>query len=96
MLSDLKETAKIEGYANDSINAQFEILEKMLKHNLNRDLDNNRKEISELLANEIIKRYYYQKGQIIESLKNDIALDSAAVILNDLNAYRKILSPIEK
>ena len=68
----------------------------MLKHNLNRDLDNNRKEISELLANEIIKRYYYQKGQIIESLKNDIALDSAAVILNDLNAYRKILSPIEK
>lgn len=96
MLSDLKETAKIEGYANDSINAQFEILEKMLKHNLNRDLDNNRKEISELLANEIIKRYYYQKGQIIENLKNDNALDSAAVILNDLNAYRKILSPVKK
>ena len=96
MLSDLKETAKIEGYANDSINAQFEILEGMLKHNLNKDLDNNRKEISELLASEIIKRYYYQKGQIIESLKSDIALDSAAVILNDLNAYRKILSPIKK
>ena len=96
MLSDLKETAKIEGYANDSINAQFEILEGMLKHNLDKDLDNNRKEISELLASEIIKRYYYQKGQIIESLKSDIALDSAAVILNDLNAYRKILSPVKK
>ena len=96
MLSDLKETAKIEGYANDSINAQFEILEGMLKHNLDKDLDNNRKEISELLASEIIKRYYYQKGQIIESLKSDIALDSAAVIFNDLNAYRKILSPIKK
>lgn len=96
MLSDLKETAKIEGYANDSINAQFEILEGMLKHNLDKDLDNNRKEISELIASEIIKRYYYQKGQIIESLKSDIALDSAAVILNDLNAYRKILSPVKK
>ena len=96
MLSDLKETAKIEGYANDSINAQFEILEGMLKHNLDKDLDNNRKEISELLASEIIKRYYYQKGQIIESLKSDIALDSAAVILNALNAYRKILSPVKK
>lgn len=96
MLSDLKETAKIEGYANDSINAQFEILEGMLKHNLDKDLDNNRKEISELLASEIIKRYYYQKGQIIESLKSDIALDSAAVIFNDLNAYRKILSPVKK
>ena len=68
----------------------------MLKHNLDKDLDNNRKEISELLASEIIKRYYYQKGQIIESLKSDIALDSAAVILNDLNAYRKILSPVKK
>ena len=96
MLSDLKETAKIEGYANDSINAQFEILEGMLKHNLDKDLDNNRKEISELLASEIIKRYYYQKGQIIESLKSDIALDSAAVIFKDLNAYRKILSPVKK
>ncbi len=96
MLADLKETAKVEGYSNDSINAQFDILEKMLKHNLDRDLDNNRKEISEILANEIIKRYYYQKGQIIENLKNDAALDSAGVVLNDINAYHKILSPIKK
>lgn len=96
MLADLKETAKIEGYTNDSINAQFDILEKMLKHNLDRDLDNNRKEISEILANEIIKRYYYQKGQIIENLKNDAALDSAVVVLNDINAYHKILSPVKK
>lgn len=96
MLADLKETAKVEGYTNDSINAQFEILEKMLKHNLDRDLDNNREEISEIIANEIIKRYYYQKGQIIENLKNDAALDSAGVVLNDINTYRKILSSIKK
>ena len=83
MLSDLKETAKIEGYANDSINAQFEILEGMLKHNLDKDLDNNRKEISELLASEIIKRYYYQKGAIEYGLRTDNWLKTAIEIIKN-------------
>ncbi len=95
-LNDLKKVAETEGYMNDSIKAQFDILSGMLKHNLNKDLDKNRKEIGQLLASEIIKRYYYQKGQIIESLKIDAGLDSAAVTLNDEKAYRKILSPAKK
>ncbi len=95
-LNDLKTVAETEGYMNDSIKAQFDILSGMLKHNLNKDLDKNRKEIGQLLASEIIKRYYYQKGQIIESLKIDAGLDSAAVTLNDEKAYHKILSPAKK
>lgn len=92
MLSSLKKTAEVEGYMNDSIKNQFSILEGMLKHNLNHDLDNNRQAIEEILAGEIIKRYYYQKGQVIESLKRDATLDSAAVILNDANRYKELLS----
>lgn len=92
MLSTLKKTAETEGYMNDSIKAQFNILEGMLKHNLNHDLDNNRDAIEEILAGEIIKRYYYQQGQVIEALKRDATLDSAAVILNNPTRYKEILS----
>lgn len=92
MLAALQKTAEAEGYMNDSIKAQFKTLEGMLKHNLDHDLDNNRRAIEEILAGEIIKRYYYQQGQVIEALKRDETLDSAAVILNDINRYKALLS----
>ena len=92
MLAALQKTAEAEGYMNDSIKAQFKVLEGMLKHNLDHDLDNNRRAIEEILAGEIIKRYYYQQGQVIEALKRDETLDSAAVILNDINRYKALLS----
>lgn len=92
MLSSLKKTAEAEGYMNDSTKAQFAILEGMLKHNLNHDLDNNRSSIEEILSTEIVKRYYYQEGQVIDALKRDNALDSAANILNNPARYKAMLS----
>lgn len=91
----LKETAQREGYMNDETKAQIKILEKMLKHDLNRDLDTNREEISKILANEIISRYYFQKGRIIEELKHDVTLDKAVEILSDNKEYSRILSPVK-
>lgn len=96
MLGELRKTAEAEGYMNDEAKAQFDALEGLLRHNLDKDLDNNRKAINEILSDEIVGRYYYQKGQVIDNLKYDEALDRAAAILNDPQAYRKILSPAEK
>ena len=96
MLAELKKTAETEGYMTDSVKAQFDVLASLLKHNLEKDLDNNRAQINEILSGEIIKRYYYQRGQVIDNLKYDNALDSAAVMLNGPNAYRKILSSPKK
>ena len=87
-LAELRKVAKNEGYMNDSVEAQFDILEKMLRHNLDKDLDTNRKAISEYLAEEIIVRYYYQKGQVIEGLRSDLAVDSAASVLHDAQKYK--------
>ena len=92
-LGSLREIVKTEGYMNDSVEAQFAVLEGMLKHNLDHDLDINRKAIEEILAPEIIKRYYYQRGEIIENLKHDETLDRAAEILNDRQRYNALLSP---
>lgn len=96
MLESLKKAAEIEGYMNDSTRKEFTVLEGLLKHNLGHDLDNNRKDIEEILASEIIRRYYYQKGQVIEALKRDATLDSAVVALNDKARYKQILSPAAK
>lgn len=95
-LAELRKVAKNEGYMNDSVEAQFDILEKMLRHNLEKDLDTNRKAISEYLAEEIIVRYYYQKGQVIEGLRSDLAVDSAASVIHDAQKYKSILSPAKK
>lgn len=96
MLESLKKAAEIEGYMNDSTSKEFTVLEGLLKHDLGHDLDNNRKDIEEILATEIIRRYYHQKGQVIETLKRDATLDSAVVVLNDKARYKKLLSPAKK
>ena len=95
-LKALRELVDNEGDMNDSVKAQFTALEGMLKHDLEHDLNVNRKAIEEILAPEISKRYYYQRGEIIENLKRDITLDSAASVLNNQAAYLKILSPSTK
>lgn len=96
MLSQLRDLAKNEGYMNDSIKAQFYILSGMLKHDLDHDLNHNRTTIERLLACEITRRYYFHRGGQEEFLKRDEALDSAAIILNDINRYNAILSPVKE
>ena len=91
MLQSLKELAEFEGYLADS-SAEFEALEKKLSHNLDRDLDYFANEIKEMIAIEIVKRYYYQRGSIIQQLKNDSDLKEAVKILTDAEAYKKTLS----
>ena len=48
-----------------------------------------------MLAIEIVKRYYYQRGSIIEQLKDDPDLKEAVKILGDADAYRSMLSAPE-
>lgn len=80
-VDQLREIAKIEGYMNDSTKAQFDILASMLKHDLSHDLDINRKNLTPYIAREILNRYYFNRGEIIYSLRDDEAVDSAVEVL---------------
>lgn len=93
MLSKLKQAAETEGYMNDSVKVEFERMESLLKHDLGHDLDNNREDIETILEQEILKRYYYQRGPIIASLRDDPALDSVRNILSTPGRYNEILKP---
>lgn len=93
ILEQLEKAVKTEGYLNDQVQAQLDTLKSTLHHDLQRDLDFNRQIISQYLASDILERYYYDRGSIIETLKHDQALDSAAVVLHNPERYKSILQP---
>ena len=91
ILKTLKEAAEFEGYMKEASD-EFKALENKLSHNLDRDLDYFSKDIKEMISEEIIKRYYYQRGAIIQQLKGDNELDEAVKILTNPERYQQILS----
>ena len=91
ILKTLKEAAEFEGYMDDA-SEEFKALEKKLNHDLDRDLDYFSSDIKKMIATEIIKRYYYQRGNIIQQLKDDDGLKEAMKILNDPVKYKEMLS----
>lgn len=96
IMKTLKETAKFEGYL-DEASEEIKALEKKLTHNLDRDLDYFSKDIRSMIADEIIKRYYYTRGGIIQQLKDDDGLQAALKILADPVKYKETLSaPVKK
>lgn len=90
-LQDLKKTAQFEGYYDDA-KAEFDALEAKLKHNLAAELDRHERDIRQLMAMEVVKRYFYEAGTIQESLKQDVDLQKAQEILADRAEYDRILS----
>lgn len=96
IMKTLKEAAKFEGYL-DEASEEIKALEKKLTHNLDRDLDYFSKDIRSMIADEIIKRYYYTRGGIIQQLKDDDGLQAALKILADPMKYKETLSaPVKK
>ncbi len=91
MLKSLKEIAEFEGYM-EGASEEFKALEKKLNHNLDRDLDYFSKQIKTYIAQEIVTRYFYQRGAVMERLKDDEDLEKAVEVLNDRPRYREILS----
>lgn len=93
IMEQLEKAVKTEGYLDTAVQAQMDTLKNLLRHDLNHDLDLNRKAISQYLAGEIVERYYSERGGIIQALKTDIELDSAAAVLHSPERYRSILAP---
>ena len=90
MLKDLKRMAEFEGYLKGA-DAEFTALEQKLRHNLDYDLDHAADQIKMLISTELMKRYYFQRGSIIEQLKGDKDLEAAVAVLTDAERLKSIL-----
>lgn len=89
-IDKLKEVLKIEGYLDDIEPYVNELKARIVAEKEN-DLLDNRNEIEDMLKDEIIGRYYYQKGRIISALQNDPELERAFEILLNQEEYNNIL-----
>ncbi len=88
-LDQLLEVAKKEKYY-DLSKDEFEKLKGKLGHNVDQDMEHFKPEISELLTDEIVARYYYQKGAIKSALRDDEDVKKALEIINKPEAYAAI------
>ncbi len=90
MLEDYKETAIKEKYF-DAIQQDYESLRAKLLHDKNADLLKFEQEIKDILEEEIIARYYYQKGRIEKSLIKDPEVAKAIEVLGNEKLYTSTL-----
>ena len=89
-LKKMKETAEKEGYFNE-VKSEYEAMMLKVTPSKSRDLDKFKNEISQMLENEIVSRYYFQKGRTLNSFRYDKVLQKAKEILGNTNQYNTIL-----
>lgn len=89
-LKKLKLEAEKEGTFDD-LKAEYENILVKISPDPAKDLDKYRIEIAEMLENEIVSRYYFQKGRTINSFEHDPAVIKAIQTALDNNSYNAIL-----
>lgn len=90
LLKKLVETTKEEMYYQKAENELNNLLD-ILGHDKNKDLETFKDEITELISQEIILRYYYEKGGIKFSLRTDTEIEKARQIIASDEKYSQIL-----
>ncbi|MCX6325613.1 MAG: S41 family peptidase [Bacteroidia bacterium] len=89
-LNELIANAKREKYY-DIHKDLFTELEKDIAHSLDHDLSIFRSEITDLLEDEIITRFFYEDGAIAWSIKKDEQILKSLELLNNKEEYNSIL-----
>jgi carboxyl-terminal processing protease len=91
LLEEFETVATKEKYF-DAAKAEFELLKAKIDHDKKADIDKAREQLSELLADEIASRYYFQKGRVEASFNFDPEIKRAVEILNNPQFYNEIIT----
>ena len=89
-LDNLEKIAKYEDYYNDA-REEFDRLRAKLKHDVGKDLDRDRETLKQILANDIVTVFYFQRGAVEHSLTADKIVKRAVQLLGDSEEYSRIL-----
>ncbi|HOZ52480.1 MAG TPA: S41 family peptidase [Chitinophagaceae bacterium] len=90
-LAHFKEVAEKENYFA-AVKNDFDLVQKSLSHDKTQDLIKNKKEIKRLLQDEIVTRYYFQRGRYQNQLNDDDELKEAISVLSNPTRYNNILA----
>ena len=91
-LDHLIEMAQFEGYYKAN-KALYDSLQSQLEHNVATDMDISKRDIMHYVSSEIVKRYYYQRGEAEEIVKYDKVLQEAVELFQDTKRYHEYLTP---
>ena len=89
-LKKWKETTVKEGDF-EKIKAEYETILSKLSSNKETNFDKSKDEIKNILENEIVSRYYYQNGRIINGFTSDKSIAKSIEILQNSSLYNTIL-----
>ncbi len=92
LLKELKESLGREGYEAQA-GEQISALEQLFKPDVERDAKAFEKEVKQLIEMEIVRRYYYQRGEMELLLRTDTMLPKAFELLADPDRYHALLRP---
>ncbi len=90
LLKVLRDVIKREGY-QEATKTELDALESKLTYDVRADLLRFRKEVEPFLCDEIVHRYYYQKGSVQQQFIDDPCIKKALELLSSENEYKKIL-----
>ena len=91
-LTDLSKKVKEEKHYDD-VKLELEAIRKKVTVNKANDLQRFKPEIKELLEQEIVSRYYFEKGRTEAGFDDDPNIIAAVAVLNDPNRYASLLKP---
>lgn len=90
-LIEIKEILEKDSAYSD-VQVAFSNLEKMVKTDLLKDLERYKTEIVPLIENEIVTRFYFQKGKTVHSFSYSDVIKESRRILKSPSEYAKILN----
>ena len=90
LLKVLRDVIKREGY-QEATQAELDALESKLTYDVKADLLRFRKQVEPYLCDEIVVRYYFQKGAAQQQLIGDPCIERALQVFSSNDEYNKIL-----
>lgn len=91
ILDRLEEETKEEKY-HDAIAATLAEIRQNIEADKDKDIDKFKEQIIDLLEEEIVRRYYYQNGEMEASFDDDPMIAEAIRLLTDTALYQSILT----
>ena len=89
-LEKMKEVIAREGHEANT-KAEMDRLAELLAHDLDRDVQRNKEELKQMIGNEIIVRYFFQRGRALFTLRYDKQFIQARALITDSAKMRQLL-----
>ena len=90
MLDEFKQALQKDKHF-DAMKSEYESLKNKMADYKAKDLINHHDEVKEILEEEIVSRYYYQKGRIEADFKYDADVRKALEVLGNQGLFASIL-----